>query len=29
VSLASEMGPGSRWFCQWHGTIRVASHGTT
>ena len=29
VSLASHMGPGSCWFCQWHGTTRVASYGTT
>ena len=20
MSLASDIGPGSRWFCQWHGT---------
>src|SRR5208283_5998895 len=29
LSFASEKGPPSRWFCQWHGTTPVASHGTT
>jgi transposase len=29
LSFASDMGPARRWFCQWHGTTLVASHGTT